>query len=146
MAIFQVNQSDSFATEYAGSYLCCPVGPYGGWPTMTRLKIGDQIVHYDGSKNNKIIRGISIVIPIKTVGLNNPQIVSPACAKISPPHLSLQAFSVTKSADVSRYQYFYVVYVKHQVAMDDPNLKKLPHVTYGGYLCRYPYSLSSIGV
>ncbi len=61
MSFYQVNQRSTFKREFWGGYLCCPEGPYGGWPYMMALRSGDVIFHYNSPR--QAVLGISRVIP-----------------------------------------------------------------------------------
>src|ERR1700740_2546782 len=59
MRFYQVNQSDTFETEFPANYLCCPNARYGGWPLMLEMRVGDILLHYKSAARS--ILGVSRV-------------------------------------------------------------------------------------
>ncbi len=100
MNFYQVNQNTTFRLEFPGGYLCCPDGPFAGWPEMKKLQVGDILFHYNSTCG--AVLAVSRVITIgkhKGSGTTTACVISGTqCRQYTGSHLSMAAFSKKKAA------------------------------------------------
>lgn len=121
---FQVNQRSTFEREFRSGYLCCPDGPYGGWPCMKTLQVGYIIFHYNSMW--QAVLGISRVIAVgKHKGAtahSAAQLPGTQCISYQGTHLSEDDFA---SHERLRYRKYAKCLEVHTIPCIERKLPKL---------------------
>jgi len=136
MRFYEVNQRKTFKREFWSGYLCCPEGPYGGWPYMMDLQDGDIIFHY--SSRRQAVLGISRLAPIgqhKGAAADAAQRPGTQCISFEGPHLSKDDFTLEETSHHQNYRGCLEV---HTIPCMERKLPKLLRSVPQAYLVLIP--------